>query len=320
MTNRTCEETQRALDELFAAGETGEADEATLNHLEHCSECSAVFDILGRIRKADSCPEPSDGQFASMRHAVLREIRRAEARKPGFRDLATAFFLRPVVATACAILLIGIGFLAGRQGGKTDMASPGSASSAGDDALLQQIMHEAGKNHGVQDFRQAQYTYDNVKASPAGPGLVALRFDVTRHVALTLPKADPLVTEVLIQTLVSPSPVGAKLQAITHAGTLPDPKVRDGLIQAMLMDPNLGVRLKAQSRLIEQDGDPVIENALLRVLQNEESVQMRLVAIDHLTRRKVAPNLIQRAIAPASKQDAVYLKAMNYLNEQGAQS
>lgn len=320
MTNRTCEETQKTLDELFAAGETGEADEATLNHLEHCSECSAVFDILGRLRKADSFPEPPEGRFAAMRHAVLREIRRTEVQKPRFLNLAAAFFKRPVVATACAILLTGTGFLAGRQTGKPDRASLGNQSSAGDDALLQQILHEASKNHGVQDFRQAPYTYDNVKASPAGPGHVALRFDVTRHVALTLPKADPLVTEVLIQTLVSPSPVGAKLQAISYAGPLPDPKVRDGLIQAMLMDPNLGVRLKAQSRLIEQDGDPVIENALLRVLQNEESVQMRLVAIDQLTRHKVAPNLIQRAITPASKQDAVYLKAMNYLNEQGAQS
>lgn len=85
----------------------------------------------------------------------------------------------------------------------------------------------------------------------------------------------------------------------------------------MLTDANLGVRLKAQSRLIEQDDDPQVKEALLRVLQNEESVQMKLVAIDHLASRRVDPSRIQRAIAPVGKQDAAYLKAMNYVNENG---
>jgi hypothetical protein len=87
----------------------------------------------------------------------------------------------------------------------------------------------------------------------------------------------------------------------------------------MLYDANLGVRLMAQSKLIEQNSDPKVTDALLRVLQNEESVQMKLVAIDYLTRHKVEPGLIRRAIAPSGRRDAVYIQAMNYLNGNGGQ-
>jgi hypothetical protein len=124
------------------------------------------------------------------------------------------------------------------------------------------------------------------------------------------------VADVLVRTLVGAGPVGQKLQAISCAGTALDPKVRDGLVQAMLTDRNLGVRLKAQARLIEQNSDPKVQDALLRVLQHEESVQMKLVAIESLASRRINPDLLRQAIAPAPR-DAAYLKAMNYLDSNG---
>jgi hypothetical protein len=97
-----------------------------------------------------------------------------------------------------------------------------------------------------------------------------------------------------------------------------EPKVREALIRTMMNDENLGVRLRAQDRLVSIEGDPEVEQALLEVLRTEESVQMRLVAIDYLTAGKVRPELMRDAVLGDEddpRVDAVYVRAMQYLNE-----
>jgi len=304
MQNPECEHFQRAMEDRFDAIDP--VPEGLAAHLEKCTECAQIFELMAKLRNVDTQPEPSDADFLAMRRGVLRDIRGVDSARPW---RLYALIRKPVFAYAFSILLAGAGFLAGK-----DMRPAASASG---DTLVRQIQRVAAGNRDLQDLERPLYLYENVKIDDAGDGKVALNFDVSRHVDLVLPKSDPLVVDVLMQTLVNPSPIGTKLRALSWAGNLPDPKVRDALIKVMLTDPNLGVRLKAQSRLIEQDDDPQVKEALLRVLQNEESVQMKLVAIDHLASRRVDPNRIQRAIAPAEKQDAATLKAMNYVNENG---
>jgi hypothetical protein len=299
MTNDECERFQKAMDNRFDSIDP--LEDGLTAHLEQCAECSEIFGLMDKLGRMNTQPEPSDAEFLSLRRGVLREIRKSDSAKPkGLMNL----FQRPAFACAFSALLAITGFLVGK-GVRPSPHIP-------EDNLVQQIQLAATGSQDPRDRERPPYLYENVKINDAGNGRIALDFDVSRHMSLTLPKNDPLVTDVLMRTLLDPSLVGTKLRAITFAGN--DPKVRDGLIKVMLTDPNLGVRLKAQSRLIEQDTDPKVEEALLRVLQNEESVQMKLVAIEHLAIRKVDPSRIQRAIAPTDKPDAAYLKAMNYVN------
>jgi hypothetical protein len=279
-------------------------DAALREHLAACPECAGAYRLMEGLRRGDPFPEPSDADFLALRRGVLRELRKDEVRR-------STRVPRPTLALAASVLLVLGGVAAGR------LTAPGRPRiPASEDALVAQIKRAALAAPGVQDPGRASFAYENVRAEAIGAGTVALSFDVTRHVALTLPKNDPLVADVLVRTLVGAAPVGEKLQAISCAGTALDPKVRDGLVQAMLTDRNLGVRLKAQARLVELSSDPKVQDALLRVLQREASVQMKLVAIESLASRRINPDLLRQAIAPAPR-DAAYLKAMDYLDANG---
>ena len=298
MSNAQCQEFQFAMDQQPPPA-------ALLEHLSQCPECAATYGLMGQLRSGDPFPEPSEAEFLALRRGVLRELRRAPVRSRN--GLRLAWLLSCAAAAALAVWL-------GGRGAHGQISRPGPGA---EDPLVTQIKLEARTNPGLPDPDKGPNRYDNVRAVPEPGGQVLLSFDVSRHVALTLPQNDPLVSEVLLQALAGSAPVGTRLQAIACTGSTLDPRVRDGLVRAMLLDPNLGVRLKAQARLIEQNGDPKVQEALLHVLQHEASVQMKLVAIDYLTSHQVSPRLLQQAVDPAGRRDAAYLKLMNYVNEKG---
>jgi hypothetical protein len=164
---------------------------------------------------------------------------------------------------------------------------------------------------------KSPFLYTNVHVTERNAGMVNLSFDVSRHLDLTLKKRDPLVAEVLVQSLIEPSGVGARLNAIAIADNVPDSKIKKSLIVAMLHDDNLAVRMTAQSKLVEHPGDPEIVESLLAVVKQEPSVRMRLVAIDYLTNLRIQPERLRRAITAGTPEgsEAVLVKAGPYLNQ-----
>lgn len=319
MPSRACESVQHALSSLEdnVSSLEDNVPPQLREHLQHCPECAQMQALLERLRRTDLHPEPSDADFLALRRSVLRDIRCRQPNPLGWLKRWAALSRRPSFALSSAGLLAVLGFLAGRSFGIQPPRAAAPSQAASENELVRQIRLAAHQDQGRQEAERAAYRYENVWMEDRADGQVALRFDATCQVAVSLPKNDPLVSDVLAQALASASPAGAKLRAIDCAGATLDAPVRRGLIQVMLSDTNLGVRLKAQSKLMEQDGYPEIQAAMLRVLQNEESVQMRLVAIDHLTRHRISPDALRQALAPAERRDAVHLKAMTYLNEQG---
>lgn len=312
MTNRACDEVQEAMELLFEPEGGGEPQGQVLEHLEHCEACAQAYAFMVRLRGEAEPWEPSDAEFLALRRGVLRDIRRTRTPVRRLWTHLGQLVRRPAFALSFSVVLACAGFLLGRRSG----GEPGY-QAAGAEPMVAQIKQAARSNQGLQDPGKAPYAFENVMMDLGDRGQVVLNLDISRHVLLSLPKEDPFVTEVLLQTLASPSAVGAKLQAIACAGNALEPRIRDVLIKVMLTDANLGVRLKAQAKLIEQDGDPEVQEALLRVLQNGEPVPMKLVAIEYLTRRKVDPGLLQRALAPGGRPDAAYIQARNYVNEHG---
>ena len=87
------------------------------------------------------------------------------------------------------------------------------------------------------------------------------------------------------------------------------------MIQVVRHDPSLSVRLAALERLTVYPDDPAIEETLLAVLEGEESVQMRLLAVDGLTRRQIEPRRLEEAIEAAQPEieTALKVRAGDYL-------
>lgn len=312
MEHLDCHRVRNDIDRLFA-GELAEDDRAAIeSHLERCSDCREHHALVSQIASRPA-PEPDERDLVAMRRAVLGTIRSEE------HERRTSFFTRLPHAASFAMvaggaLLVAAGWLGGRA------TAPGAAGArAGianrDVVLARQIQSVARENTGLADVENSPYRYANVRIEPQPDGRIRLGFDVSRHLELTLPKSDPLVTEVLVQSVLDSGSIGTRLRAIDEAGDVLDPRVRGALIKAMLHDENLGVRLQAQSRLIERSGDDEIANALLAVLENEESVQMRLVAIDYLTRGRVDPRRLREAVEAGEPEGrgAVRVRARDYV-------
>lgn len=313
--NGRCVEIQKAMDELFDERlDEARADEL-LGHIDGCAECAAHWGLLGRLR-AGAAAEPTDAALLAMRRGVIRSIRATGPGAAGWLERLRATFATPAFGVGLAALVVVGAFVAGRATrGASAPAEPAIASAG--DVIVEEIHLAASKNRALSDVENSPFSYDNVEVEEAGGGKLALRFDVSRHVDVVLPKNDPLVADVLAQSLLAQSSVGMKLRAISHSGPAMSPKVREALVRAMVDDTNLGVRMKAQEMLVATPGDAAIEEALLTVLQKEESVQMRLVAIDYLTQSNVAPQRLRDAVAPresGERVDAVYVKAMDYVN------
>lgn len=291
-----CRKIQNELDRLFAEEIEPETHERIEAHLEACQDCREHRALLEEISGA-YVAEPSDAELAAMRADVLTSIRR-ERRASRLRLPHAA----AIAAVAGGALLLALGWSAGRATARPAAEQQVKAVNP-DFALARQIQREARESQGRTDVDSARFRFANVQIEQQPGDQIRLAFDVSRHLELTLPKSDPLVTEVLVQSVLEAGSVGTQLEAIEQADNVLEPRVRAALVQAMLHDPNLGVRLQAQARLVERPGDPATTQALLAVLEKEESVQMRLVAIDSLARtRAVDANRLRQAVEAGEPQ------------------
>lgn len=316
MTNTICTAIQKSMDELMASGADDARMDEVLDHVESCRECAAHFDLLGRLRAEGTVSEPEDAQFLAMRRSVLREIRKGEPATASFMDRLRSLFAQPAFAAGLAVMMLVGGFVVGHRSTSGEPETDRVAEFS-EDALVGQIQLAAVRNASFEDAMNAPYTFANVRVSEQPDGRIGLAFDVSRHVGVVVEKSDPLVNEVLVQSMLGEASVGAKLKAISTSDVM-DAKVKEALIRTMLADENLGVRLRAQERLAGLGADREVEQAFLDVLRGEDSVQMRLVAVDYLTTGRVEPELVREAVmgdANDRRIDAVYVRAMEYVNE-----
>ena len=145
--------------------------------------------------------------------------------------------------------------------------------------------------------------------------LVNLSFDVTTHVDTERPKNDPLVKEVLAQSLLNPSSLGTRLKAIRFAGTIFELKIKEALLFSLQNDPNIAVRLKAMSTLVNIKNDREITDVFIDILGTEESVQMRLMAIEYLAQSDMNKDKIEKTIMESDRpvDTPIKLKMNEYL-------
>jgi hypothetical protein len=256
--------------------------------------------LVERLRADLAAAEPDAEDFARLRRRVLGQIAAEPARRPA---PWAQWWWRGLATTAAAGLVFFAGWLVGR----------GPRSNGGD--LERQLRRAAAGNQRFEDMENSPFAYSNVELRAAGAGRYRLALDVSRHLDVEVGAADPLLADVLVQSLLGGSSVGARLRAVSLSAPALDERVRQALIVAMRHDPNLGVRLEAQERLGGAHGDRGVEAAMLDVLAQEESVQMRLSAIEYLASGRTAPELVARALETASAPSNAFVlaKAGDYL-------
>jgi len=306
-TTTNCRDFENALDRELAEGLPGlppEEREALLDHLESCAACSALFDLLTAVKSEPLHDEPSEHELARLRRSVLAQL---PAGGIGPRRAATPA-LRWALAAGAALALLGGGLWLGRAtaGGR----QPAAGGRAADLVAAARL--------SPSELRRAGYRFAAATVEENGSDRLHLTFDVARTVELDVDRADPLVTEVLVQSLAATPDVGSRLRAVASAGEAGgplEPRVRQALVDVMRRDESLGVRLAAQERLSALDRDPAVVDAMLDLLAGDDPVTMRLAAIDYLTRNRVEPARLNRALAAGSGagERALIVHAADYL-------
>ena len=303
------------LSERFLAGDLRALERATfLAHARTCEACADIVAADAELRSAPvDCLTVLEG--GSVRAAVLRELRR----EAGTGDLAgrgprtgpAGLRNSWLPLAAAAVVLLAAGIWTGRA-----WAPSGDAAGDADTSFASRLQTAALDRRTLADLENSPYQFTNVTFRPAGSEQVAVGFDVTTHVELTAGKSDPLVRELVVQAMLNPSPIGARLTAIGYAEGVQNSEVLKALRIAVLNDPNVAVRLRALEALAPFKQDPEVQSTLLMVLTTSDSVPMRLQAIEHLIEGRVDKQAMRDALStldPAKNRPAL-IKASDYLN------
>jgi hypothetical protein len=249
-------------------------------HLAQCACCRDLLDFHDDLSTAaGDLAGPSDEALAAMRGRVIAEISGdTRHRRSKVVALQQPFWWRPqLLAAAASVLVLLAGFALGRTIDRRSIS---------ESELLASLESRAMQNIRLQDVEDSPTLISNVAVRQLDNGRVALAFDVARHLEVQRDESDPLVNEVLVHAMLDQSSLGSRLKAVSLASTAANGKVQEALIFAMVNDPDLPIRLRALEILTQASFGAAVEEGLFLVLQNDDSVQMRLLAVERLAQRE----------------------------------
>jgi len=221
-----CSEFEGLLEKMVADEIAPAENERLRNHSRQCDHCGGLLRLQDDLRTAGEkeADVPAE-DLQQVRHAVLRSIHlrsHPSTISTGKTGWTRVWLARLAWSGGLAAALFVGGFFFGNLW-STRHGDPGSA-------LIRQIYSDARKEKSLRDVENSPLMYSNVLFNRVNDQNLSLSFDVTRHVELTAGPEDPLVRDLLIQALLNPSPLGARLKAISFAETNKDPEVKRALI------------------------------------------------------------------------------------------
>lgn len=293
---KNCEPFEILIKKLIAADISSEEMQRLQEHAAECPDCAGLLEAhesLQQMPQIIGTPEAQD--FQQMRQAVLGRIRKTAAHP----ESRWAFLLKPAYAYSFAALLFVAGLFLGNR------VMPEKQS-----AFLGQIRQVAAANDELRDMENSPYTYSNIRFKKQDGQKIALSFDVTTHLEMVGNREDPLVNEVLAQSLLNEPSVGSRLKAISYANSSMDSRVKQALIHTLQNDQSTAVQMKALQALSGNLSDRDVRQAFITVLQSDQPVTLRLAVIDYLAGQNIDPALWQEL----QDNPAIDVKLKNVIN------
>jgi hypothetical protein len=224
--------------------------------------------------------------FKELRLKILNDINNSSKSKTDLsmqiRGYFSALFRKPLFNAAIAIAMFFAGYFIN--------------SSKSESEFVENIYSTATRTQDLQSSINEPYIYQNAKFRPLDNGRVQVSFDVTRHLEISKSKNDPLIQDILAQSLINSSSVPERLRSISNTSFTMHPKIKQALITTMLNDSHPIVRQKSLFSLMKYKNDKDIQDALIQLLDKEESVYMRLAAVDYLSNNDVDMSILEQNI------------------------
>lgn len=308
---KKCSNFQNLIKKLQTEKLNDQEEQTLKEHVSTCPGCAELLNIHLSLQRVDSfVTEPEEEVFKQLRQSVLTTInnrnqRVTAKRAQGFTEYVRTIFTRPEMAIAAVTLIIGI-FL-----GRLLPPTNNNFSSS----VINHIHSMAKTNTQLNDVQNSPYTYDNIQFKELDDETLALNFDVSTHVEIVRQKNDPLVRDVLAHSLLNRDNVGSELKSISYTENIMDQKIKEALILLLNNAPFMSVRLKAMQSLMNYKMDESVHAAFIKVLQEEESVKMKLLAIEYFKENILYPDKVESVIAEIDpiKGKAILIHAQNFM-------
>lgn len=268
-------------------------------HVQSCGECRRERDELVKMLDAiewSGAGEPSEAALSNARqrlsaalrqeapadHAAARPAKRAPilARLFGIAGSKTAraaqggWFQGPRLGLAGAATLV-VGFLMGYLAfGIDGPAPPVTQVPRGP----QTEPPANGTNWGISNVHFLD--------ADAADGEVELLYDQVRPARLKARMDDRRVRKLLAHAILNGENPGVRLEAInvleTSENTAPAGEVKQAILDALISDPNAGVRRQALLVLQKMPFDDDIKRAMLFALSYDDNPGLRVAAMNYL--------------------------------------
>ena len=279
---------------LSVFGELGENEERQLEaHVQSCDECRREREGLVRMLetiRASGAGEPSEAMLMAARqklsaalskepvHSVTRE---SAQREPIMTRLFGTGWKKPVINgrrgvrpgyrfALAGVAMLSVGFFMGYLAfGRLEPVSPVPTIE-----LAASSPYTAISNVHFLD-------------ADATDGEVELLYDEVRPARLRAPADDQRMRELLAYAILNGSNPGVRLEAINvyerdENIALPG-DVKNAFLEALVSDPNAGVRRQALFVLQRLPFDEDIKGAMLSVLSHDENPGLRIAAMNYLS-------------------------------------
>jgi len=300
----SCHDYETSIERMLADEIDDTERDRLFAHSERCRSCREFVELHHRLLGSELDLElPTDEELADVRTVVLERIR-AEREMPavGFGDLLRQLWSRPAwIGAAAAAMLVALvgGIWIGSRAGTGTMSLVETVDTPFA-ATIEPVNGNA--------------LYSNVSVRDAGDGTLTVGYDVTRHVELTRPPGHPQVRQLLLQSMLNEPQLGARLEAMTAVQTYRTPEVKLALIRSLLNDPDLAVRQRALEILTGYEIDADVETAMIAVLTTEQSVHLRLMALDQLAVSDLSPERVEQMLGDLERRDdrALLVRAGSY--------
>lgn len=306
-----CEYYINLLEKLLGDEISKQENEILLSHIKSCKDCAEIYHAHElMLNSASPFNHINEIDLQKMRRSVLNSIKSKHTKSPSniyrkYAEYIQSFFKRPELVFAAVALIIG--FFFGRM-----LPPDESGFTSG---IVRQINNIAKKNIHFTDTQNSSYRFSNVSMKELDGQKISMSFDVSTHLDIVREKNDPLVKEILAQTLMNQENLGSRLKAISYSETILDDKIKDALMFSMQHAPLPAIRLKAMSSLMKYENDAEIQQAFVKVLKEESSIKMNLMAIDYLTGSDFNVDSLRSVLSEIDpqKSTAVFVRAKEYL-------
>ena len=277
--------------ERYLAGELLPSDKDILDqHLPSCLDCQSLMDIHEELMRIDGpVADPSPEALRAMRSRVLGQISQNNNGGLNSRFNRRVSLFVPAFAAA-AVLVLGV-FL----------GSWFSRPASVDDQLLNAITRQASIERSLEDSWDAPLFFSNVAVRDWNDTRVSLGFDVCRSVDLTTGLNSPVASDILTHAILNSDSMGGRMRAMEIAALSSDERLTRALVVSLQQDPDQTMRISALNALARKGDSEQIQLALLGALRDDDSVQVRLLALEHLVGQSQGLETLETIIREGSE-------------------